>query len=234
MSGQSLTTALACCGLDWHTLIFWRAHTLPGEPDPDPTTRLQTEPTPVDDSDRLDAARSGQLRPWGHSDRNRLLLWVGIAFLLQVPVVLALRLPVIPTGSVFTVQTELLIKIIAAFFVLLATWIVSRMEKRPLADYGIPPRRAFGRRFWEGSAWGFAALSAILLVLHLSGHFRVDSVALARDAAFRYALGWAGVFSSWAEPRSLRFAASGSFLSPDACVSGRLRSSSRSCSVPLI
>jgi membrane protease YdiL (CAAX protease family) len=93
-----------------------------------------------------------------------------------------------------TVQSELPLKAAMAFFVSLATWIVSRMEKRPLDDYGIPPRQAFGRRFWEGTAWGFAMLSAILLILRLWGHFRIDSVALAGSAIFRSALAWGATF----------------------------------------
>jgi len=80
------------------------------------------------------------------------------------------------------------------FFVSLATWIVSLMEERPLDDYGIPPRQAFGRRFWEGTVWGFAMLSAILLVLGVSGHFRIDSAALAGNAVFRWAIAWGATF----------------------------------------
>jgi uncharacterized protein len=85
-------------------------------------------------------------------------------------------------------------KAILAFFVALATWIVSRMEKRPVDDYGIPLSQAFGKRFWEGSAWGFAMLSAILLTLHLSGHFRIDSVALKGSSVVWYAFAWAATF----------------------------------------
>ena len=73
-----------------------------------------------------------------------------------------------------------------AFFVALGTWVVARMEKRPLADYGIPPRGLLGIRFWEGLLWGFAMLSAIVLFLRATGHFQIDSVAL--DGAALYAL----------------------------------------------
>jgi hypothetical protein len=92
------------------------------------------------------------------------------------------------------VQSELPSRAIAAFFVALATWVVSRMEKRPLDDYGIPPHQAFGRRFWEGSVWGFAMLSAILLVLYASRHFQIDAVALTGSAVFGWAVAWAATF----------------------------------------
>ncbi len=131
---------------------------------------------------------------WGRTERNRLLTWLAISFFLPVPFLLILHAPFKSNSPIFTVWRELPGKAVAAFFVVFATWLVSRMEKRPLDDYGIPPRQAFGRRFWEGFVWGFAVLSAILLVLGWSGHFRIDSVALTGGSVFRYALGWAAVF----------------------------------------
>jgi membrane protease YdiL (CAAX protease family) len=163
---------------------------LPSEPSGEPSTKLVTEKA----SSAKTAARLGESQPWGRSDRIRLFIWAGIAFLLPVPLLLVLHLQLIPTGSVLTVQTEFPAKAIAVCFIVLATWIVSRIEKRPLDDYGIPPRQAFGRRFWEGSVLGFVMLSAIPLVLGLSGNFRIDSIALTGGAVLRYALGWAAVF----------------------------------------
>jgi uncharacterized protein len=130
----------------------------------------------------------------GRTDRNRLLIWVGITFLLPAPFLLALHFGFGPGGSLSTVQRELPAKAITVVFVSLATWIVSRLEKRPLDDYGIPLGRALGIRFWEGSVWGFAMLSVILLVLRLSGHFQIDSLSLTGSAVFRYALAWAVTF----------------------------------------
>ena len=132
--------------------------------------------------------------PWGRIDRNRLLLWVGIGFLVPGALIFGLHLAPGSKGSVFSVRSELPIKAMTAFFVALATWIVSRIEKRPLDDYGIPLRQAFGKRFWEGAVWGFGMLSAILLILRLLGHFQIDSVALAGSAALRSAMGWGATF----------------------------------------
>jgi membrane protease YdiL (CAAX protease family) len=130
---------------------------------------------------------------WGRSDRIRLLIWAGIAFL-PLALMLGLHLGGSGNSSVLTVRSELPIKTLAAFFAVLATWIVSRMEKRSLSDYGIPLRQALGRRFWEGSIWGFAMLSAILLVLWALGHFQIDSVELAGSAPFRWGLAWGATF----------------------------------------
>ncbi len=133
-------------------------------------------------------------RPWTRTDRNNLLIWVGIGFILPGVLVYATGLARKATSGAFSVRSELPIKAIMAFFVVLATWIVARVEKRPLADYGIPPRGIFGLRFWEGLLWGFAMLSAIVLILRAIGHFQIDSVALNGAAVLRYALGWGAVF----------------------------------------
>jgi uncharacterized protein len=162
--------------------------------------------TPIEGAKRPNAKPLGHPAAWGRTDRKRLLIWLGIAFLLPAPFLFALRFGAGGSGSLSTVQKELPAKAIAVFFVLLATWIVSRMEKRPLGDYGIPLAQALGVRFWEGCIWGFVMLSAILLLLGVSGHLRVDSVALTGNAVFRYAFAWAATFLavSWSEEFAFR------------------------------
>jgi uncharacterized protein len=167
---------------------------------------LETDQTPIVSSDQgLNGGTSENPRRWGRSDRIRLFIWLGITFLLPVPFLLALHIPLKPVGSVFTVQNELPVKAIAALAVLFGTWVVSRMENRPLGEYGIPPRQAFGFRFWEGCVWGFAMLSAILLVLRAAGHFRIDSVDQTGGAVFRYAFAWGLVFLAVAVNEELAF-----------------------------
>jgi len=131
---------------------------------------------------------------WSREDRIHLVIWAAIAFILPVPFLLALHYALKPSDSVITLQSELPSKLTTAFFAALATWVASRMEKRPLGDYGIPVRQAFGGRFWEGSAWGFAMLTAVLLVLRLLGRFRVDGAALSGAQVLLFALGWAVAF----------------------------------------
>ena len=52
---------------------------------------------------------------------------------------------------------------------LLATWIMGRIERRTFADYGLPWRRAFGRQFWQGAAISFASLTLLLVTMRLAG-----------------------------------------------------------------
>jgi uncharacterized protein len=149
---------------------------------------------PVPEADSQHTAPASLTPTWGRPERTRLLTWVAISFLAPLPFVIALQHFFGKGLSVLTVPNELPGRSISAFFVALATWMVARKENRPLDDYGIPPNQTLGKRFWEGSFWGFAALSAILLILFLTGHFQVDEVVLHDGAALRYALGWAAVF----------------------------------------
>ncbi|MGB9430692.1 MAG: lysostaphin resistance A-like protein [Candidatus Acidiferrum sp.] len=164
------------------------------EPHRSSTDKSQSDPTAASSDDQSSGAASGQPRGWSRADREHLFIWVTVGFLVPGLLTYALHGATNLDGSNFTVQHELPTKALLAFFMALATWIVSRLEKRPLDDYGIPPHQAFGWRFWEGCVWGFIMLSAILLILGASGHFQIDSMALAGAAVFRYALGWSAVF----------------------------------------
>lgn len=157
-------------------------------------SELLKDQPPADDSTWLNDVPSAPPNPWGRVDRIRLFTWVGIAFATPAVLVFGFHLGGGTNSSVLTVRGELPLKAVMVFFVVLATWVVSRLEKRPLDDYGIPLHRAFGARFWEGTLWGFAMLSAILLALWVSGHFQIDSVALTGREVLRWGLAWGATF----------------------------------------
>ena len=144
-----------------------------------------------DASNRLNG-KSVQTRVWGRTDRIRLFMWAGIAFL--PPLAFQLALHSFTNRNELTIQSELPFKTLVVFSLSVATWIVSRIEKRSLAEYGIDMRQAFGGKFWEGSVWGFAMLSAVVLVLWITGHFRIESAALTGLAVVRWALAWGITF----------------------------------------
>ncbi|MGB7434534.1 MAG: type II CAAX endopeptidase family protein [Candidatus Acidiferrum sp.] len=160
------------------------------------STSMEVPPPEPPPSNRtgVDADQPRPTSDWARTGRKNLLIWVAIGFLLP-GVIAYLFFPILRHKvSVLTIQDELPIKAIMASFMILATWVVSRREHRPLDDYGLPLRQAFGSRFWEGALWGFAMLSLVLLPIWATGHFHVDSAALTGAAVFRYALGWALVF----------------------------------------
>ena len=77
--------------------------------------------------------------------------------------------------------------------VLLATWVMARIEKRPLLSYGYTDvHKAI--RLVSGAAWGFLCLSVLVGVLWKTGLLVFDGLSLNGMVAWKYALGWALVF----------------------------------------
>ena len=71
---------------------------------------------------------------------------------------------------------------------------LSRYEKRPFDDYGLPHKEAFGRNFWVGALWGFVAISCLLLVLRLVRVFYFGGLVMHGFPAFKFAVFWAVMF----------------------------------------
>ena len=92
--------------------------------------------------------------------------------------------PYAPLGV--TVLTGVLVPVL-----LLASWIVSRIEGRSLAGYGLPWRRTFCLQFWQGAAISFASLTALLLVLSFLGGFSFGSFSLHGANIWKYGAAWA-------------------------------------------
>ncbi len=93
----------------------------------------------------------------------------------------------VPLGDIVLEATVLLPLLVAA-------WVMSRIEHRPFGDYGLPVRRAFGKQFWQGVFWGVATEAfAILLIAAFHG-FSFGSVALGAGDIAKYAVLWAIAF----------------------------------------
>lgn len=74
---------------------------------------------------------------------------------------------------------------------LLMTWIMGRIEGRSLATYGIPLRRAFGGRFWEGAGWGLASCALVYVLIAAAGGYRLHGLAVEGSAVLRWGALWA-------------------------------------------
>jgi hypothetical protein len=70
---------------------------------------------------------------------------------------------------------------------LLAAWIMSKIERRPFLDYGLPWRAMFRKHFWQGTLWGFASFLMIVL-LRLFGAASFERVALHGQTFLKSAL----------------------------------------------
>jgi uncharacterized protein len=77
---------------------------------------------------------------------------------------------------------------------LLAAEIMAKLERRPFLEYGLPWRPMFRKHFWQGTLWGFAASSIMIILLRLFGAASFEGVALHGQTLVKFALLWAAAF----------------------------------------
>lgn len=124
----------------------------------------------------------------------RLMIFLAITIAVQaalqeiVLVIMKARNVAVPEGLVAIVF--LVSDTITLFAVLAASWIMAKWEHRKLKDYGLPGKNAFGWRFWEGAAFGYAGVSLLLLLIYLAGSYSPGSLALHGAALVRATLLW--------------------------------------------
>jgi membrane protease YdiL (CAAX protease family) len=79
-------------------------------------------------------------------------------------------------------------------FLCLATWIMSRFERRKFGVYGLPLRHPMAKHFGMGWLLGFLAISGTLLAVYLLHGFRIIGLAFHGRAIASTLFGWAIVF----------------------------------------
>jgi membrane protease YdiL (CAAX protease family) len=100
-----------------------------------------------------------------------------------------------PAGQLLGIATPLVLIISAG--------IMTRIEKRSFADYGLPLSQAFGKRFWQGVPLGFLMLCLLLVLMAAFGGYSLNGEAVTgfeawKDAAL-YAFGFlcVGIFEEF-------------------------------------
>jgi uncharacterized protein len=79
--------------------------------------------------------------------------------------------------------------------VLFVTWIMSRIERRSVGQYGLPLTRSAWSRFLTGYLlWGFLPLALVLLVMRAFHLFYFGSLNLHGASILAWALAWAVVY----------------------------------------
>jgi len=164
------------------------------------------EPLPPPPSPELESIEDRIARlfagPQGIRAGWRWLIFVGITLacggllILAAVVTHLLRLHAAqPAAQSFTASLLLIQEGIFVVSLFVAATVMSKIERRPMAQYGLPAREAFGRRFWSGALWGIVAISAAMLLIAALHGFSFGSVALVGLPALAgYALLWALVF----------------------------------------
>ncbi len=103
-------------------------------------------------------------------------------------------LPPLVPGSTIPPGTTLYSKVMGFLIPAVAALIMTRIEPSKWGDFGLPIRRAVSLDFWFGCLWGFGGLSFLMGALWLAGAYRIDGLALAGIAIWKYALAWGLVF----------------------------------------
>ena len=153
---------------------------------PDPAAQPSQFNPPSDSLRRIFLGPEG-LRPgWG------LLLYV-VLFRLMITVAQVLLRPMMHRLT-HTLWHDFLQNVVVAACIVLPAVIMSRIEKRPFGDYGLPKRGAFGKNFAWGLVWGVAALSLLLVTLRGLHAFYFGSLAVHGARAVKFALFWALFF----------------------------------------
>jgi membrane protease YdiL (CAAX protease family) len=80
--------------------------------------------------------------------------------------------------------------LLALIEVVVATWIMARIEHRRFLDYGVPVRNAFGSLFWVGVAWGIASTSLLVGLIAAFGGYRILGLAIHGGTLWYFAGLW--------------------------------------------
>jgi len=76
--------------------------------------------------------------------------------------------------------------IVLALF--LSVLVMSFIERKSFKDYGLPAQGAFGKRFWQGIAFGFASVSLLMAAIGALGGFSLGTLALTQSEIVKYGL----------------------------------------------
>ncbi|MGA7920965.1 MAG: CPBP family intramembrane glutamic endopeptidase [Candidatus Acidiferrales bacterium] len=122
-----------------------------------------------------------------------LLLYIFQRALRLIPLFVQITRKVQREG-VLTPQFEFIFESTTIAAALLAAVAMSRIEKRPFEAYGLPPRFAFAKRFWQGALWGLGCETLIVILISALGGFSFGSLALSGGTLIGYAILWAVAF----------------------------------------
>ncbi|HEY6969360.1 MAG TPA: hypothetical protein VJA94_09150, partial [Candidatus Angelobacter sp.] len=137
-----------------------------------------------------DALKFIFFNPRGLRPGWRLLIFVGLFSILSYAISF-LNIPRKFTPS-WLIVNETLAFGVAVF----CSWVMSRIERRNMAGYGLPLRDSGALpRFVRGYVfWGFLPLTILLLLLRMLHAFYFGTLALHRGAIFSWGMAWAVLF----------------------------------------
>lgn len=127
-----------------------------------------------------------------------LAFFIGVGFIVQE---ILLHIPFIvrhfPRNSAPTEMTPglgIFSEGLNLFCLLVAVVLMTLIEKRSFAEYGLPGRQFLGKRFWQGVPYGFAMLSLLLLAIGALHGYSVGPEDLSSTDAVKFGVLYGIVF----------------------------------------
>ncbi len=119
-------------------------------------------------------------------------IFIALEFIAALPIFTFIHFRV-ERGAAQPAHVALVQEAVQAILVLLATFIMSRIEKRPVTIYGYSGRARFVR-FLSGIVCGLTAISLLVGALWKSRLLAFDGSSLGGFLAWKYAIAWAVAF----------------------------------------
>ena len=87
---------------------------------------------------------------------------------------------------VMTAGGQIISEGLQVLILFVAVWVMSLIEKKSFGDYGLPAQGAFGKRFWQGIAFGFVSISLLMGIIGALHGFSLGSLALSGREILKY------------------------------------------------
>jgi membrane protease YdiL (CAAX protease family) len=152
--------------------------------------RLSQPVAPAPVPTKPSAAHNIFIGPNGIRAGWRLVIFLALDFafvygIVHIPGVRSL----LPSQQIFTANGLLLSEgLLNLLPLLLAAAVMTFIEKRSFADYGMPLQEAFAKRFWQGVPLGFIMLSILLLLIGALHGFSIDGVGVGGTSGLSLAI----------------------------------------------
>jgi uncharacterized protein len=153
-----------------------------------------TEKLPGANIVQLDFASKVFLKPAGLRAGWRLLIFIVIFLLLLNGFGLFLAQILRPVGGTFSLAFQFTAELMSLVSALIAAWIMSKIESRPMGDYGLPLRNAFGKLFWQGCLFGLLEICVLIGVIAAFHGYSFGGLAEQGGEMVRWALFWGAFF----------------------------------------
>lgn len=134
------------------------------------------------------------LTPNGIRAGWRLLIFAAVFFSLWMVVIFALGEALRPAPGVFSPLFQFLGELGSFVAVVIAAWIMSGIEQRSVAVYGLPARGMFGKLFWLGGLFGLCEISLLIGLAWAFRGYSFGSLAEHGSELARWALFWGAFF----------------------------------------